>query len=71
MTTTSRTAATEPHHPQAEHPHPDQPETPVMELLEEHVPLSLIMDLSRPAGPDSADILQTEGAPQSAWWVQP
>ena len=42
----------------------------VMELLEEHVPLSLLMDLVPPTGPDSQDILDTEGAPEQAWWAQ-
>jgi hypothetical protein len=42
----------------------------VMELLEEHVPLSLLMDLVAPTGPDSQDILNTEGAPEQAWWAQ-
>ena len=41
----------------------------VMGLLHEHVPLSLIMDLVEPSGPDSAGILRTEGAPQSQWWI--
>jgi hypothetical protein len=41
-----------------------------MELLEEHVPLSLLMDLVAPTGPDSQDILDTEGAPEQAWWAQ-
>lgn len=41
----------------------------VMNLLEEHVPLSLIMDLSVPAGPDSQDILCTEGKPDASWWL--
>jgi hypothetical protein len=40
----------------------------VMELLEERVPLSLLMDLVAPTGPDSQDILETEGAPEQAWW---
>jgi hypothetical protein len=43
----------------------------VMDLLEEHVPLSLLMDLVEPSGPDSHDILATEGAPDEAWWAQP
>jgi hypothetical protein len=43
---------------------------PVMELLEEHVPISLLLDLVAPAGPDSQDILDTEGAPEQAWWQQ-
>jgi hypothetical protein len=47
------------------------PSEQVMDLLEEHVPISLLMDLSAPAGPDSRDILDTEGAPEEAWWDQP
>lgn len=42
----------------------------VMDLLEERVPLSLLMDLVAPSGPDSQDILETEGAPEQAWWEQ-
>jgi hypothetical protein len=42
----------------------------VMDLLEEHVPISLLMDLVAPTGPDSRDILSTEGAPEDAWWEQ-
>jgi hypothetical protein len=42
-----------------------------MELLEEHVPLSLIMDLTPPDGPASREILDAEGAPEQAWWEQP
>ena len=41
------------------------------ELLEEHVPLSLIMDLTSPDGPHSKEILDAEGAPETAWWEQP
>ncbi|KQX65736.1 hypothetical protein [Angustibacter sp. Root456] len=41
------------------------------ELLEEHVPLSLIMDLTAPDGPHSKEILDAEGAPEQAWWEQP
>ncbi|MGN6613129.1 MAG: hypothetical protein ACTHLJ_15275 [Angustibacter sp.] len=41
------------------------------ELLEEHVPLSLIMDLTAPDGPHSKEILDAEGAPDEAWWEQP
>ena len=51
----------------------DEPTTPageqVMDLLEGHVPLSLIMDLTAPAGPDSQDILSTEGKPDASWWL--
>lgn len=43
----------------------------VKELLQEHVPLSLIMDLTSPDGPPSRDILATEGAPDGAWWEKP
>ena len=54
---------------------PDPPVTAereqVMELLEDHVPISLIMDLTVPAGPDSQDILDTEGAPDGTWWLAP
>jgi hypothetical protein len=46
----------------------DDGESPVMELLSEHVPLSLIIDLSAPAGPDSEQILDEEGEPDDAWW---
>lgn len=66
MTTASVTAATE--QPVQGTTHDGEQ---VMGLLEEHVPLSLIMDLSEPAGPDSRAILQTEGAPEATWWVQP
>jgi hypothetical protein len=41
------------------------------ELLGEHVPLSLIMDLTAPEGPHSKEILDAEGAPEQAWWEQP
>jgi hypothetical protein len=40
----------------------------VMDLLSRHVPLSLIMDLSAPAGPDSAAICDAEGEPEQPWW---
>lgn len=43
----------------------------VMGLLSEHVPLSLIVDLSDPEGPDSEAILTNEGVPEDSWWVQP
>ena len=42
-----------------------------MGLIEGHVPISLIMDLAVPAGPNSQDILDTEGAPDSKWWLAP
>lgn len=43
----------------------------VMSLLSEHVPLSLLLDLSAPAGPDSERILDDEGEPEDAWWEPP
>ena len=42
----------------------------VMDLLHEHVPLALLCDLTQPAGPASAEILEIEGAPDDAWWEQ-
>jgi hypothetical protein len=47
---------------------PDESE--VMDLLQEHVPLALICDLSRPEGPHSAEILAEEGQPTDTWWKQ-
>ncbi len=46
---------------------------PALELLKEHVPLSLIVDLTDPTGPDSKQILNDEGLPEQQWWlpVQP
>jgi hypothetical protein len=43
-------------------------ESAVMDLLSEKVPLSLIIDLSSPAGPDSEQILDDEGTPDDPWW---
>ncbi len=42
-----------------------------MDMLAEHVPLSLIMDIAGAADPKSADILAAEGRPEVAWWEQP
>jgi hypothetical protein len=50
---------------------PDDGAEHTKELLEEHVPLSLIMDLTAPDGPHSREILDAEGAPAQAWWEQP
>jgi hypothetical protein len=44
------------------------PDEQVMDLLAEHVPLALLVDLITPEGPASADILRTEGMPDDAWW---
>ncbi len=50
-------------------PAPSQPDTEqVMDLLADHVPLALLMDLVTPDGPPSADILRAEGMPDDAWW---
>ncbi|MEJ5915226.1 hypothetical protein [Pseudokineococcus sp. 1T1Z-3] len=40
----------------------------VMDMLGEHVPLSLLMDLTSPKGPDSETILDDEGLPEDSWW---
>lgn len=40
----------------------------IMELLHEHVPLTLLADLADPAGPASPEILEEEGLPDVAWW---
>ena len=50
--------------------HRDDAAEQTKELLEEHVPLSLIMDLTAPDGPHSKEILDAEGAPEQAWWEQ-
>ena len=48
----------------------DEGDARVMGLLSEHVPLSLLVDLADPEGPASDEILQAEGKPEDAWWVQ-
>ncbi|KQY44495.1 hypothetical protein [Cellulomonas sp. Root137] len=40
---------------------------PVRDLLAEHVPLALIVDLVTPEA-TSAEILEAEGLPDDAWW---
>lgn len=45
-------------------------EPDVMDLLQEHVPLALLCDLSTPDGPHSAEILAEEGQPTDTWWKQ-
>ena len=40
----------------------------IMDLLHEHVPLTLVADLTDPTGPASPDILEEEGLPEVAWW---
>ncbi|MHB1802837.1 MAG: hypothetical protein ACYCU5_14515 [Actinomycetes bacterium] len=39
-----------------------------MALLFEHVPLSLLIDLTMPAGPRSLELLVEEGLSADAWW---
>ncbi len=40
----------------------------VMTMLQEHVPLALVCDLTEPSGPTSQEILDTEGEPADRWW---
>jgi hypothetical protein len=47
-------------------PHAD--DEMVMSMLQEHVPLSLLVDLTDAAGPPSAEILEEEGTPETRWW---
>jgi len=42
----------------------------MMSMLHEHVPLSLLCDLTAPEGPESAEILAEEGEPETRWWEQ-
>jgi hypothetical protein len=56
--------------PEGTHAVADAPTQQTKGLLEEHVPLSLIMDLTAPGGPASREILAAEGAPEHAWWVR-
>lgn len=39
-------------------------------MLQGHVPLSLLCDISTPGGPASAEILTEEGGPVEPWWQQ-
>ncbi len=48
----------------------DNDDKRVMGLLHDHVPLSLLVDLSEPDGPHSQEILEAEGQPEDAWWLQ-
>ncbi|WP_432507739.1 hypothetical protein [Kineococcus arenarius] len=43
---------------------------PVMEMLSEHIPLSLIMDIASPDGPRSEELLVSEGLPDGEWWTR-
>jgi hypothetical protein len=42
----------------------------VMTMLQEHVPLALLCDLTEAEGPSSAEILEAEGGPDDHWWEQ-
>ncbi len=65
-------------HPQDHSPHDapqpaesaDPADAAVMHMLQDGVPLSLLVDLGTPRGPDSAAILDAEGPPESEWWHQ-
>ncbi len=45
----------------------DDATQPVKDLLAEHVPLALLVDLVAPEA-TSAEILEAEGLPEVAWW---
>ncbi|WP_028049129.1 hypothetical protein [Cellulomonas sp. URHD0024] len=45
----------------------DDTTQPVKDLLAEHVPLALLVDLVAPES-TSAEILESEGLPEVAWW---
>lgn len=44
---------------------------PLMRLLEQGVPLTLMMDLLARSAPDSLVIYLTERAPELSWWEAP
>jgi hypothetical protein len=54
----------------AVHIEPEPADEAMMSMLHEHVPLSLLCDLTAPEGPESAEILAEEGAPDDKWWEQ-
>ena len=43
---------------------------PALAMLQEHIPLSLIMDLATPDGPPSRELLESEGLPEQEWWAR-
>jgi hypothetical protein len=45
----------------------DDDTQPVKDLLAEHVPLALLVDLVTPES-TSTEILEAEGLPEVAWW---
>jgi len=53
----------------SEHPESTPEDELVMQLLREHVPLTLLADLATPEGPPpSTEILREEGLPEDPWW---
>ena len=50
-------------------PVPAEDTQAVRDLLAEHVPLALIVDLATPEA-TSTEILESEGLPDEAWWEQ-
>ena len=50
--------------------HPYEQAEPVMSMLQDHIPLSLIMDMTAPDGPPSRELLETEGLPAEEWWAR-
>lgn len=44
---------------------------PAYGMLREGVPLSLLLDLGRPEGPHSSELLVEEGSPAERWWERP
>ena len=51
----------------SEVPTDDDATQPVKDLLAEHVPLALLVDLVTPES-TSSEILEAEGLPEAAWW---
>ncbi|GAB7193313.1 hypothetical protein NUM3379_40220 [Kineococcus sp. NUM-3379] len=49
--------------------HGSNPE-PALSMLQDHIPLSLIMDMVAPDGPHSRELLETEGLPEQEWWTR-
>lgn len=73
MTTTNEAGAGRPVHDPTEAPQEASQaadDALVMGMLHEHVPLSLLCDLTLDDEPHSAEILAEEGKPDDAWWEQ-
>ena len=54
----------------SEHDRTDEADEAMMSMLHDHVPLSLLCDLTDAQGPGSAQILAEEGEPTTRWWEQ-